>query len=406
MEPLPQETPCRSGLPWKRLLLAGAALCLGLLAVEGVLRLKVCANARSWGPFLSPVVESSYFWRDDAVLHHLPKSNSPFTATGRLPGLEFCVYGRTSPEGLNDDALKPKEPDTFRLLVLGDSFVEAEQVHRGENFCDLLEQELINMSGRPVEVINGGVSSSAPILQYLFYTTRARSWKPDGVLQVFFVNDVFGDLMLSRFAEWDEEGRPLAVRPSHDPLYLPRETDPFQRDLWEKHWEDFPSGVGQFLYTAMLLQRPFHRWQARKIWPTPPPSDQFFILEDNPDFSDLKKRSWRRTLFYMDLLRQACEKDGVFYGLTTAPLPAQVHGEDGQSRFATKPPKADKIQERLRQWAAEKGVPFVDTLSPLRRAGKRVYFPYDGHWNAAGHTVVAKALLPLAREWIKKSGNP
>ena len=46
--------------------------------------------------------------------------------------------------------------------------------------------------------------------------------------------------------------------------------------------------------------------------------------------------------------------------------------------------------DRLRALARAEDVPFVDLLPILRaRRDDGLYFPKDGHWNPAGHAVVA-----------------
>ena len=49
--------------------------------------------------------------------------------------------------------------------------------------------------------------------------------------------------------------------------------------------------------------------------------------------------------------------------------------------------------DRLRALARNEGVTFVDLLPVLRaRRNDGLYFPSDGHWNAAGHQLVAHVL--------------
>src|SRR3989442_1732021 len=53
-----------------------------------------------------------------------------------------------------------KPVNTFRIAVLGNSYVEALQVDRRENFCQLLEQALNHDTQTPkFEVLNFGVST-------------------------------------------------------------------------------------------------------------------------------------------------------------------------------------------------------------------------------------------------------
>jgi hypothetical protein len=53
------------------------------------------------------------------------------------------------------------------------------------------------------------------------------------------------------------------------------------------------------------------------------------------------------------------------------------------------------LPQRMGDWAKANDIPFVDltaALSSGAERGKLVYFPDDGHWNALGHQVTAKAI--------------
>jgi len=53
------------------------------------------------------------------------------------------------------------------------------------------------------------------------------------------------------------------------------------------------------------------------------------------------------------------------------------------------------LPERLGRWAAEQGIPFVDTtprLAAVVARGEHPYFVDDVHWNALGHATAAEAI--------------
>jgi hypothetical protein len=51
------------------------------------------------------------------------------------------------------------------------------------------------------------------------------------------------------------------------------------------------------------------------------------------------------------------------------------------------------IRDRVREWASEKAVAFVDATDWLAaQDASRILFPYDPHWNAEGHRIVAEGL--------------
>jgi hypothetical protein len=71
------------------------------------------------------------------------------------------------------------------------------------------------------------------------------------------------------------------------------------------------------------------------------------------------------------------EHDGFVAAI--AFLPGVTRGFDDRRR-----------QEFLREWAEERGVPYLDLTEQLTAAGgPRLYIQGDGHWNPEGHRVVA-----------------
>jgi hypothetical protein len=96
--------------------------------------------------------------------------------------------------GLRDNEHPYKKPDhAFRILILGDSFAEADDLYLEEAFPYLIETCLRQKLNRPVEVINGGVSGYNIADEYLFYQAEGYKYQPDLVLVMFYAgNDLYG----------------------------------------------------------------------------------------------------------------------------------------------------------------------------------------------------------------------
>lgn len=99
-----------------------------------------------------------------------------------------------------------------------------------------------------------------------------------------------------------------------------------------------------------------------------------------------------------------CESNGEFL-LVFVPTKFRVYY--GQCRFPADALagrwQPNDLPERMAAWSGAHNVAFVDLTPPLRDAaarGELVYFPDDGHWNAAGVAVAADVLSA----WICRSG--
>jgi hypothetical protein len=74
---------------------------------------------------------------------------------------------------------------TQRIVVLGDSFMEAYSVELEEAFHKQLEAAL-GSRGRSVEVINLGVGGYGTLQEYLMFMHEGRRYEPDYVLLAFY----------------------------------------------------------------------------------------------------------------------------------------------------------------------------------------------------------------------------
>lgn len=105
-------------------------------------------------------------------------------------------YVRINSDGLRDrEHAKTKPPDTVRIAVLGDSFVEAMHVPMEQTFWSILERKLQECNafpGKHVEVINFGVSGYGTAQELMTLRQRVWDYSPDlVVLALTTHNDIY-----------------------------------------------------------------------------------------------------------------------------------------------------------------------------------------------------------------------
>ena len=103
----------------------------------------------------------------------------------------------------------------FRILILGDSFVEGYAYNK--SLPAILEKILINnnYSDDSIEVINAGVGSYSPILHFFNYKYYLNKLKPDLVILAVDVTDLRDDYSkYSKLLWYDENNSPIGVFPS------------------------------------------------------------------------------------------------------------------------------------------------------------------------------------------------
>lgn len=334
------------------LLLAAAALALALGAAEGLVRL------------VAP--QTLGLWRSmrDGLVTLRPGLRNATSALGTRVS--------TNALGMRD---APREfaraPGTTRVLVLGDSFVEALQVELEDAFSARLADALRAAAGTPVEVVTAGVSGWGTDDQLRWYRSVGSRFEVDVVLVMMTLhNDVTDNLELefSRF----EGGR---VEPRTEPLPLPAFAALQIKGFLASHSHLYRLATDRLRRGRVAAQADALR------------RDVDSLLEAQA--SARMARGWELTESLLEAFRREARARGAELVVGLIPLAAQV-APDGAP---------DAPQATLRAWGARSGTLVVDLLPAFlaRRAeapGDALYLAGDGHWTREGHALAAEAIAP------------
>jgi hypothetical protein len=373
------------------------AIVIGLLLPILLLELSL----RLFGPWIPGGYDTGpYIMRDERLGHrHVPGYD------GWMKAVEFTTRVTISPLGLRDPRTSyEKPPGTYRIVLLGDSFVEGVQVQEQETVARQLETILNQRSSRKVEVINAGVAAYGTAQELLYYEDEVSRFQPDAVLLFFFPwNDVKnnsyhleipdGDLKLALkpYFETDRQGT-LHLIPGPPPTPQPPVIAALRRDSW----------LYNVLEGGILadLGPGFVRQDIEVVGGARTPIRGLYSVESDDEW----KRAWRLTQELVERLRDRTQEAGAPLVLVHVPgwevdraqWRERLIGPKGDaSEF-----NADQPDRRLRALADDVAVPYVDLLPSMRQAteqaGALLYYPRDGHWTAAGHamaaSIVAEAL--------------
>lgn len=284
----------------------------------------------------------------------------------------FDVRVRYNSLGMRDvEHAFEKPPGVFRILVLGDSFMEGKQVELEETFCRRLERILSAM--REVEVVNTGHAGFGSAEQCLVLRQLGPLMQPDLVVQAFFMNDVSDDAAVASEIVWSGTGAPLRMIAQG-----PR------------------SRFAQWL-AARLNALPFRqrtRWvQAEEIGD--PGHDPFAVLRPGRAMRD--DAAWDRTLRCLSETARLARGMNAGYLLVVIPLAQQVDptlgGRVAEVWRLEPGGHFDFPQERLAAFGREEGIDVLDLLPVFRAEAEPLhYFPNDGHWTPAGHALAARTV--------------
>jgi len=124
-------------------------------------------------------------------------------------------------QGLRDVEYQPnKRIDTFRIAIVGDSFVEGVGVEVEDTFAKKLEARLNQSKGdHNYEVLNAGTAAYSPLLEYLVLKNTVLKYNPDLVILVFEPINFLDENHYQNLTSYTENGEPTSVLP-HLPSHI------------------------------------------------------------------------------------------------------------------------------------------------------------------------------------------
>jgi lysophospholipase L1-like esterase len=388
----------------RNLALSVASVLVVLVFVEGVAR--ILANDRGG----KEQREAHRYATYDPVLGWRKAPNREIQFSRR----DFVTKVRINSQGLRD-AERPvaKPAGEFRVVALGDSFIEAYMMGDAETPTARLAQEL-GRPGCPIDVVNGGTFGYSTDQEFLAYDRDLHRYEPDVVALFVYHNDippllwgpdkpvldfstdppsVSNEPVLSRFTE----GAPLSavVSPTPAQVGAPAPT---------------PVPVSVFRSEALALLRARldaappslrDRLVSLDLVPPLPPFDLndeiFLYARQPPEHLQRAMKVFQKTLA---ALKRRVEKDKARLLVVYIPARFEVNPQDwertlaryriGNRRFDPR-----SVVFRLMTAAAQEDVPFLDLTDELKAAGGLLagpYFETDSHWNARGAAAGARAV--------------
>lgn len=291
--------------------------------------------------------------------------------------------------GMRDREHAPeKRPGDFRILVMGDSFMEAYQVPFEASLPALLEKSLSAGTEGGIEVINAGVSGWGTDDELRYYSEYARAMKPDLVVVAMTLHNDISDNLRQ---VWHTERNGMLVEKDVSPIpwfrykrltaqaFLSTRFQLYQ--LWRvvRHGREIKVATRQLrTHVATLFDEPLAPETARGV-----------LL----------------TQLLLARLDSVVQGDGGRLAVVLLPLQYQVSDEGFAAFSANFPdsmkPRLDRPQSLVLDVTERLGIPSVDLLPNFRRwmteHGGALYLEGDGHWNVPGHRlatdVVASALM-------------
>ena len=410
------------------------------LALAGMLAAVVLLEITVRVLNLAPPAESpGWFWKSPDEQYGWQHMAG---ATGRWfnPYNEYNVEVTINSKGLRDEEIEyGKAADEFRILVLGDSYVEGLRVPLEQTFSKVLEQRL-NTPDSPIvfRVINAGVSAWGADQALLWYRNEGVKYEPDLVVLGFFPgNDFMNNSEALEFENFgairkpffhlDEEQLTLRYYP-FDPAKLPTVAKPSSAQSTIASADESPSAAplqswrpwlhrfsAIYRFATPLLRDaapPLARWTARwgLIEPGQEEIDATLAANYIPVAYGVYRRppteQWQDAFTLTNALLRALDKEVTASGgrLVVALLTAQeqVYPELWDGLLLRYPAMQDK------DWDLEqpnrvlygildgRNIPYIDLLPVFRAfaADSRtlLHLRHDGHWTPTAERLAGEAI--------------
>lgn len=411
--------------------LALFSLAAALLLLEGLTRLLGLA---------APAEPTGNFWRAD------PETGWSLQpgATGRWfnPPYEYDVDVVINSQGLRDvERVGYDKPDgVFRILLLGDSYVEGLRVPLEQTFGKVLEAAL-NASapaGLRYEVVNAGVSGWGTDQQLLWLRSEGAKYQPDLVLLAFFPGNDFQNVsealevanmgrVQKPFFQRTADGLALRYHPfDHETVPQPApsadlvETVPTraaQRLAGLRAWLSQHSALHRFVATTVEEAVPALALRLAG-WGLIDAPRAASVARMGPQYIPVAYGIYRQPLeadwteaiaLASDLvtaLRDEAAVLGSDLAVVSVPAPEQVNPERWQravqrySAMQTGQWDLEQPSRAAQQVAQQAGVPFLDLLPIFQEAAassEPLHLRVDGHWTPAGERLAGEAVADFLR---------
>lgn len=326
---------------------------------------------------------------------------------------EFDYLWKINSLGMRDrehPRLKPS--GVYRILALGDSFVQGHGVRLEDTMVWQLETSLARTPReRSVEVLNAGIFGYSPLLEYLYLRELIEPFDPDLVVVGFFLgNDVGEDAFYAsraRFAPGGESATFMDVDWPWTAIVkaLDAEDRSNRRDAAGPSvgFRRLAAGIHERSALLRFVEERLAGSRSRRDYASRREKEFALVAARRGDIRydlglvnypsgsrETRLGYWSRSLEYLEKMRGLCDAHGTRLVLMVIPPIERLLGQT----------TLDEPYEILDAFGKAHDVPVLNLLPSFQaQQAEQVYFKYDRHWTPRGHQVAAEVLETNLRRW-------
>lgn len=268
-----------------------------------------------------------------------------------------------------------KKPNTIRIALLGDSFIEAWQVFERHQFSTIAEQELRKkFPGKTIEVLNFGHSNLDFPDQYVYFKQFAEKFNPD--ITLFLLADYNLD------PRYVDALRPKALI-ENDSLVIKNDFEPSEVAIYEK--TKFLTQNSSIMHMLNICRKKAQGGMAE-------------ILLD-------------KIYFWINPPKPRVEEEKSAYSVH--PVTLKILDDLSPESVAIVGRDINALPPEFRNACLERGFPYFSLSPQLQAMMDGGIDPYDwpvtgksGHWNHKGNKMVGRQLASFLAELLEEKPLP
>lgn len=345
---------------------------------------------------------------------------------------EYDVHLQYNSRGIRGPELPYDKPSgTYRVVLFGDSFIEGYSVNREDRVAEQLEKTLAAQDpSRKYEVVALGTAGYSTDQELLWLESEGVKYHPDVVVTMFYMNDVWFN---GQSKYWRGE-KPVFVI-ENGALKLTNVPVPDTRPAGDKKKEKKQSGgIKHWLLAnskiVALLSRSLENSSALRGTATRlgliAPREKEGEEESGPHVADelsvfqkfeppATQYGWQMTDALLDKMKTVSNDAGAKFIAFHIPFKGVVYQEDwgpilaklGIAQDQLDPNRVkqhfDAVCMRHKLDCIEPTAEYKQVAAERAKAGTRLYYVQDNHWNPGGHALAAEILARHIRE-LQKNG--
>ena len=332
------------------------------------------------------------------------------------------IHNRINSLGIRGDEISPK--NNYRVILLGDSFLEAEEVEEKTMISNLLNEKFINQ----FEFIQKGVSSWSPLLELNWLLKVGFSLEPDHIILFLVPNDFYGlsytrcDASYAKVTRFNNQGDPVAFeveetdnRSIFSKLLNKLQMYKLLKNLYvsikglhksfhfrvSPDYEQLSQGeLDEFLVVPPNKIREILNERLDSNNPIKPQIIEYICLSRPSELWDEKtKDTVDLSIQFLKRIKDHSANRNINLSLVYVPFGWNIDLKE--CSIARKHYHMENtiiplggIEEKIKEFCKNNDTEYLDFFKYIERQGSnhQIYYKSDPHWNPHGHREVANFL--------------